>query len=481
MENMRELIQGLSALEKISRTLDSAQPKRQVLNESVIQYADDFLKALPKRKAFEIEKLEGEDFSCFYLQEAPIHIKDLLTIYDDKLMHSGINPASGGHLGYIPGGGIYESALGDYLAAVTNKYAGVFYASPGAVRIENSLVRWVGELIGYTGNFGGSLLAGGSMANFSAIITARQVMKIKGAELHKSVIYLSEQVHHCVPKAIRMAGMDECIIRKIPLDDQYRLIPEIFENQIKADFKAGLKPFLLTASAGTTDVGAIDPLDALGDICKKYGVWFHVDAAYGGFFVLTTEGKLKLKGMEKADSVILDPHKGLFLPYGLGMVLTKNVAHLKETFSFEANYMQDTYAFNLEYSPADVSPELSKHFRGLRMWFPLKLHGIAPFRAALEEKLLLCKYFYHQLKLLGFETGPYPELSVMLYRFVPDNADANNFNKELLSKIHNNGKIFISSTLIKGVFWLRIAILSFRTHRKEVDELLSQLKQATAR
>jgi glutamate/tyrosine decarboxylase-like PLP-dependent enzyme len=202
-----------------------------------------------------------------------------------------------------------------------------------------------------------------------------------------------------------------------------------------------------------------------------------VDAAYGGFFMLTREGREKLRGIEKSDSLIVDPHKGLFLPFGIGIVLIKNKKQMAATHYYQANYLQDTLSATDESSPADLSPELTKHFRGMRMWLPLQLHGLKPFRACLEEKLMLAKYFYAEIKKLGFETGPAPELSVVIYRFLPKKGNANGFNKKLMETVQKDGRVFISSTLLNGNFMLRFACLSFRTHLRHVDTLLSILRE----
>ncbi|HMN04585.1 MAG TPA: pyridoxal-dependent decarboxylase [Flavobacteriales bacterium] len=240
---------------------------------------------------------------------------------------------------------------------------------------------------------------------------------------------------------------------------------------------AGLQPFLLIANAGSTDVGAVDPLNALADLAARYNLWLHVDAAYGGYFLLTGHGQRMMAGIQRADSVVMDPHKGLFLPYGTGIVLVKDVRHLLQAHSYEANYMQDAQEHTLEHSPAELSPELSKHFRGMRMWLPLKLHGIAPFRAALEEKLWLTRYFHHRITQLGFEATPEPDLSVMAYRFVPANGDSGSFNKAMAHAVQEDGRVFISTTRLHGQFWLRLAVLSFRTHKREIDILLEQLER----
>jgi aromatic-L-amino-acid/L-tryptophan decarboxylase len=441
-------------------------------------YADDFLNRIEAVKAYETGAGKGEALLDSPISEDGIPIDDAIELIERNVDTPGLNPASGGHLGYIPGGGIYYAALGDYLADVFNRYAGVFYASPGAVRMENMLIRWMCDLVGYPAEAGGNLTTSGSLANMIAVVAARDAKNIKSAEIPRSVIYLSRQTHHSVDKAIRVAGLGECVIRYVDLDERFRMIPDDLRSKIAADREAGLNPFLVVASAGTTDVGAIDPLTEIGAIAKEGGCWYHIDAAYGGFFILTEEGKAKLEGLHLADSLIIDPHKGLFLPYGLGVVLVKDVNDLKRSFSFNASYMQDAFAAPDELSPAELSPELTKHFRGLRLWLPLKLHGLAPFRACLEEKLLLAKYFYNEVSEIGFESDIEPELSVVTYRYVPRSGDADAFNKQILNAVINDGRIFISSTMLNGKFTLRFACLAFRTHLKTVDTLLKILKSA---
>ena len=202
---------------------------------------------------------------------------------------------------------------------------------------------------------------------------------------------------------------------------------------MKKDREAGLTPFMVIASAGTTDTGAIDPLDAVAGLCEQYGAWYHIDAAYGGFFLLLDEYREKFRGIDRADSVVMDPHKGMFLPYGSGAVLLKDAQKLIAANTHQAAYMQDAYGLD-EINPADCGPELSRPFRGLRMWLPFHLHGVEPFRAALREKVLLCRYFHEEIQKMGFETGPFPELSVTMFRY--PGKDPEVFNRKLMDVLH---------------------------------------------
>jgi len=472
------------ALEQLAMPLEATPEQRHHLNEAITNFVDEFIDDLPTSKSYHVASHEGKAISETPIGRYTLQMDEILDLYRHNVCETGINAASGRHLGYIPGGGLYYSALADYLAAATNPYSGLYYANPGAVRVENQIIKWLCQLVGYTEeNAFGNLTSGGSIANLIAICAARDNKNIRARDVETAVVYYSRQVHHCVIKALRIGGLWEVQTREIPMDDSLKMRIDLLQQQIETDLTNGLKPFLVVASAGTTDVGIIDPLEEIADLSAKYDLWFHVDAAYGGAFLLSelknedgTITKDQFKGIERSDSVTIDPHKGFFLPYGLGAVVVRDIHTLYKTNSFKANYLQDTYNVS-EPSPSDLSPELSKHFRGLRLWLPLLLLGEAPFRAALEEKILLTRYFYNEVQKLGFVVGPYPELSICTYRYLPEEGDANEFNNLIAQKLREDGRFFISTTNIAGVNWLRLAVLSFRTHLVEIDNFLVFLKQ----
>ena len=287
---------------------------------------------------------------------------------------------------------------------------------------------------------------------------------------------MSEQVHHSTQKALRILGLEDAIIRYIPIDEEHRIIPHELETLIKKDKSDGLNPYMIVATAGTTDTGTMDPLNQIADISERNKLWLHVDAAYGGFFILTGKKQL-FNGIERADSLIVDPHKGLFLPYGVGAVIIKDREAALHSHYYTANYMQDGQNEELIKSPANLSPELTRHFRGLRVWLPLQLHGVKPFIACLEEKLLLVHYFRNKLKELNFCLGPEPDLSVS-YFWYPFESDADEKNKQLMAEIHKDGSVFLSSSIIDHRFVIRIAILAFRTKKKTVDEAIGMIKRS---
>lgn len=478
-----ELIERLAVLERKGRALDPGASRRKAVRGPLLASAERFLRQIENLKAFDDSGGKGEGLLASPISENALPVAEVVELLENEVVRPGLNAASGGHLAYVPGGGVYYGALGDYLAAVSNKYAGIFFTGPGPVRMENQLLRWVADLVGYPAGALGNIASGGSIANLVAIATARDAHGLKGADFCRAVVYLTSQAHHCIEKALRIAGLGEVVVRHVPIDGHWRMRPDALADIIAADRVAGLRPWLVIASAGTTDTGAVDPLDQIGQVAAQAGCWFHVDAAYGGFFLLTETGRTRLAGIERSDSVVLDPHKSLFLPYGIGLVLVKDPAPMLATHHYFGNYMQDAMRSPGEVSPADVSPELTKHFRALRMWLPLKLAGVAPFRAALEEKLLLARYFRHQVAALGFEVGPEPDLSIVTYRWAPAGAsleEANRQNQQIVEGVRKDGRIFLSSTMIDGRFTLRLVALSFRTHRKTIDLALKVLKEQVA-
>jgi glutamate/tyrosine decarboxylase-like PLP-dependent enzyme len=471
MEENKDL-QEIIRLENISRALDPAEAIRIDTWEKGFKYANNFLNTLPQLPGF--GKSEFQQLSSMHIEENAKPIESLIDVLSNEIDIAGINSASGKHLGFIPGGGLWASALADFLGDITNKYAGIAFSSPGSVKIENQVIRWLTSIIGYSAQAFGHLTSGGSIANLIAIKAARDYHGINSINVRTSVIYYGQQSHHSVYKALHTTGLYEAVQRMIPLTDNYRIDIVKLEQQMTEDKAAGLKPFLVIASAGTTDTGAVDPLDAIADISERFGTWFHVDAAYGGFFMLVDEIKKRLKGIERSDSVVLDPHKTLFMPFGSGAVLLKDGNKLLASNSSKASYLMNTEGVE-DVSPADTGLELTRPNRGLRMWLPLQLHGLAPFKACLQEKLLLIRYFYEEIKKQGFDTGPFPDLTVVIFRFPDDYNDQ--VNERLIEAIHADGRVFLSSTRIGGKLWLRCAVVSHRTHLEEINLTLKMIQE----
>lgn len=465
-----EIIAKLEQLNITSSELDIPEEQRNDLTQQVVDYANQFIGRLNNTKGYN-EKPLGN----LKIEDDKTPLSKLLEIYQSEVVETGINAASPKHLGYIPGGGVFTAALADFLAAVTNPYASVYYASPGAAAVENEVVNWLKSVFSFPDSAVGCLSSGGSISTLIALTAARDKHQVKNEAIPQSVVYLSEQVHHSTQKALRIIGLEDVIVRHIPVDNNFRIIPQELQHLIEEDKAKGLNPFLVVATAGTTDTGAVDPLDKIADIAQQHHLWYHVDGAYGGFFIMTSKRDL-FRGIERSDSLIVDPHKGLFLPYGVGAVLVKDANAVLHSNYYTANYMQDGYNEDLLKSPANLSPELTKHFRGLRVWLPLQVHGIKPFVACLEEKLLLTHYFRSKLQELGFRLGPTPDLSVS-YFWYPFESDTDNKNRQLMDAIHRDGSVYMSSSIIDNRFVIRMAILAFRTKKETIDEAVAMIKR----
>ena len=379
---MQDLIHDIKQLQLISEELEPTEVNRDHYFDLVRNFANQFINSLSSEKAFNQSTVNKK---LFRIEAKTKSLPEIIDIFENEISGKGINAASGGHLGYIPGGGIFSSSLADIMAAISNEYSGMYFASPGGVTMENQLIQWMSSIFGYPETTIGNLTSGGSIANLIALTTARDHHQIKGAKIEKSVIYLSEQTHHCIHKALRIIGLEDVILRHIEVDDRSRMKHEDLNHHIQEDKKNGLLPFMIAASAGTTDTGAVDPLHLIADIAERNQLWLHVDAAYGGFFILTDLKKDLFKGIERSDSLVVDPHKGLFLPYGIGAVLIKNKKAVYHSHHATAHYMQDALEDDSPINPADVSPELTRHFRGMRMWLPLQLHGIKPFSSLIRQ------------------------------------------------------------------------------------------------
>src|SRR6266550_133416 len=290
------------------------QPAQNV--EGATDYARTLIEPLPQR---------GESYEAL-----------LDFLFGEAIPRSFTTPGPG-YLAYVPGGGIFHAAVADYIADAVNRYVGVCAAAPALAQLEANVVRWFCEIVGYGRGSGGVLTTGGSMANLIAIITARRALL--GDDFAGATLYCGDQIHHAFQKSAALAGFPAANIREIESDALFRVRVDRLEEAIARDRAAGLRPFMIAGSAGTTNTGAVDDLAALARMARSNQMWFHVDGAYGAFFMLTERGRARLQGIAEADSVVLDPHKTLFLPFGTGALVVKDAATLRRAFSMNADYL----------------------------------------------------------------------------------------------------------------------------------------------
>jgi aromatic-L-amino-acid/L-tryptophan decarboxylase len=377
--------------------------------------------------------------------------------------------------GYVAGAGNPVSSLAQALAMTINPYTGTFTTAPALVRLEDDVVRWFASIVGYPDDAAGFLTTGSSLAVLSAVIAARER---KRAPWDRARIYAGDQTHHCLGKALFAAGYrpENLVVLASP---DYRLDPAQLTAAIAADRARGLVPVLVVASAGTTNTGRVDPLDAIADVCAESGAWFHCDAAYGGFFRLLPEAGPLLRGMEQADSISLDPHKSLAMPYGTGALLARRVADLRFPRGLADSYMPPLDDADLRYEYAEIGPELSRDFRGLRVWLALRHFGLAPFRENLREKWRLARRLAAELTTVPtLEVVTEPELTVLTLRMRDDVDDAR--TRALLARVNASGRGFLTTCRLEGRLVIRVCLLGFRVDDASVDELLAVLREESA-
>ncbi len=427
----------------------------------------------------------AEDLARSLRQELPEtgrSLDELLELLFEVAVPCSFNTAGPGYLAYIPGGGLFESAVGSFIADAVNRYVGVFAAAPALAQLEANVVRWFAQIIGYPDSARGFLASGGSLATFSGLVTARRERLPEN--FLDGVIYVSDQAHHSIARAAMLAGFPDDNVRTLPSDDQFRLQPQTLVEAVQADRDAGRMPFLVAASAGTTNSGAIDPLEPIAQIAAEHGLWMHVDAAYGGFFMLTDRGRRAMVGLERADSVVLDPHKALFLPYGSGCLLVRDGDALRRAHAVHAEYMPPMQQAADLVDFCQISPELSRGFRGLKAWLPLSLHGFGPFRESLREKLELTDWITERLRRIdGVAIVVEPQLTVVAWRLElagQDPAELDAMNRALMALINDRKNVYLTGTVLAGKFVIRICILSFRTHLDRMQLALQDIEAAIA-
>lgn len=379
---------------------------------------------------------------------------------------------------FVPGPSNFIGAMGDALASGFNVFSGGWAASPAAAELEIVTITWLLKLFGFPVKQGGGIFtSGGSMANLTAIVTARRLKC--GDDFSKAVIYLSDQAHSSNIKAIRILGFRKEQIRIIPTDQEFRFGVNKLKNAIAKDRLEGWQPFCLIATAGTTNTGTVDPLDDLAKICKEEDLWFHIDGAYGGAVILADNGKQLLKGVNKADSLTVDPHKWFYQPYEIGCLLVRSHRWLKSTFTEKPEYLRDVEGNESEINFYDHGVELTRRFRALKFYMSVKTFGMNAFREAINYNIALAEKVEKKMR-----KSPYWEvispatLAVINFRFNPIEKDYNEaqldaMNQYISKKVMESREALLVTTLLNKQVVLRMCLINPRTTLADVEETLA--------
>lgn len=460
---------GYELIDAVAEFIDTIDQKRVTTGESPIQ----------------IQQLLGSDS----LPEEGLPASELISQASSLLFdHSLLN----GHpkfMGYITASASPIGALAELLAAAVNPNVGANVLSPMATAIEKQTVRWLGELIGYSPTSGGILVSGGNMANFTAFLAARTARASKslkegglGQIEKRMVLYCSKTTHTWIEKAAVLFGHGAGAIRWIETDPANRMDTNALETAIITDLESGFQPFMVVGNAGDVSTGAVDPLRAIASVCRRYGLWFHIDGAYGIPAVMVPDQKILFEGMEEADSIALDPHKWLYSPLEAGCTLVKDPNHLIETYSSHPvyyNFATDNEGLNQNYY--EYGFQNSRGFRALKVWLALRQAGRQGYVRMIAEDIRLSRCFFDLARQHPELEAMSQSLSITTLRYVPSglqstpelNADyLNVLNESLLNQLQQHGEAFLSNALVRGHYCLRACIVNFRTTIRDIEEII---------
>ena len=409
------------------------------------------------------------------LEAPPIEAADIADVLDRfvRIAAAGWDKTSGGNFSFIPNGSLDSGAIAALLAAGANSFTGAAFEAPAMVALEEGVLRWMADLLGLPPEAGGLLLSGGSLANQTALVAARA----RVSDVASGTIYVSDRVHHSVVKAAHLIGITSDAIRTVGTDSEGRCDPIALQALIDADAADGRQPLLVVGVAGSTDTGSIDQLERLADIAERVGAWFHVDAAYGGFFALTRRGRERLRGIERADSVTVDAHKGLFLPYSVGALLVRDPSTLVESHEGWGSYLRGIPTIEGLPHYFQRGPELTRPNRAALVWFPLQLHGTAAFAEELDRMLDLAEFAHRRLAAIpGMVVGPAPATSIVTFRA----SSGDEATDRIVAALHATGRFQISTTSIGGHALIRFAFLSPRTTEAHVIDAVDVVSAVAA-
>ena len=444
--------------------------------ERITQLALEYVASVSERPTF--PKITGSETEALFAKPLPEQGLGSRALDDLNEVMASVRVTGPHFFGYVLGSGEPIGAAADLLVSVLNQNVTAWRSSPSAVTIERVVVNWLAEAIGCTG-FTGSLTGGGSSANLMGLAMAREArLPANECGARPGTIYASEQIHMSIPKAIALLGIGRENLRLIPCDDNFRIRVDLLRASMERDVRAGLMPIAIVGSAGTVSTGSIDPLVELAEIARESGAWFHVDGAYGALAAIAEPAKFA--GLDRADSLSLDPHKWLYQPLDCGCLLYRDAEAARRAFSHTGDYAKSLVNDPVEgFMFFEESIELSRRFRALKLWLSLRYHGLANFREAIRNDLA-------HAQLLAALIAKQPELELLApvplsavcfrYRSRGDvDLSSNALNQEILQRVVRRGKVFLSNATIHGRFALRACIVNHRTTPDDIEQVVSEV------
>jgi len=458
-----------------SRSLTLSSDTFRTLAHQLSNFAADYLQALPQLPSY--PQISGRETEELFGGEVPWKGTGADVFEALPKVFETSRPASPRFFGYVFGSGEPVGSLGSFAASVLHQNATAWRSGPAAITIERTVVRWLASLIGCDG-FSGSLTLGGSSANLMGLCMAREAKAPSNQNgVRGGVIYCSTEAHMSIPKAAALLGLGHDAVRLIAVDDAFRMRTDDLRHEILRDLQNGKVPIAVVASAGTTATGSIDPMFAIADICHDFGLWLHVDGAYGALASIAIPDAFR--GMERADSVSLDPHKWLYQPTGCGCLLYRDSSYARKAFGHSGEYARVLSDDPIEgFAFFEESIELTRPFRALALWLSLRFHGLEAFRESIREDLR-----FAQLLADLIDAEPRLErlapvaLSAVNFRYVGC-EDADGFNRSILTRVNQRGRVYISNAEIDGRFALRACIVNHRSTENDVRSIVSEVLAA---
>lgn len=387
-----------------------------------------------------------------------------------------------GFLAYVSSCPTYPAILGDWLATGYNFFAGVWPVAAGPNEIEMVVLDWIRTWVGLPDASSGLLTSGGSAANMTAVVAARHRAVESGADITKLIVYTSAQAHSSVLRAAWIAGIRRANVRSVEMDELFRIRPDSLANAIQSDKANGLAPFLVVASAGTTNTGSVDPIEDIARVCERESLWLHVDAAYAGFAALTDEGRRMLGRLDLADSLTLDPHKWLFVPFECGCLMIRDPSRLEDAFRIMPEYLKDVEAGEAEVNFADRGVQLTRYSRALKIWVSINYFGTRAIAGEIQNAMERARLLESLVaRSTDFEPLCPAQFGIFCFRARPTampDADLDHLNERINARVVAGGRFLISSTRLEGKFSLRMCTLGFRTTNDDIRELFDTIVAA---